>query len=418
MSEDSSTTTPRGPLVGLALGALIFGLAAADPLPPDPPVPSDPVFSALLLDGKTVSGRIRQIAQNGDVTLVTTGGPEQTIVFGQLLKLTREGLLPPLSPEGPIVLFAGGDRLYRAVIGPATDTTLEVQSYTLGNLAIPLDTILGLVLKAPEDTDELDLLIDRLRNQPRESEVLWLTNGDRVQGGFLGLDEKKMKFQAPSGPIALDLSSVRALGFDPGLVVARKPEGPYFELTTSDGSRLGATRVRIEQGHLVATSRFGAPVKLALGDLVRVHARSKSIEYLSEREADAVQYVPYVGPTRPYRRDTSVENHPLRLAGQTYDRGLGTQSRTLLAYRLAPGDRRFQALVGLDDRAGPLGSVVFRVVVDREERFVSPPMSARDTPKAVDVDVTGAKRIILFTEFGERGEVRDFADWVEARIVR
>ena len=42
-------------------------------------------------------------------------------------------------------------------------------------------------------------------------------------------------------------------------------------------------------------------------------------------------------------------------AGQTYDRGLGTQSTTFLAYRVEPGDRRFQALVGVDERAGPLG---------------------------------------------------------------
>ena len=86
-------------------------------------------------------------------------------------------------------------------------------------------------------------------------------------------------------------------------------------------------------------------------------------------------------------------------------------------YRLRPGDERFQALVGLDDRAGPLGSVVFRVLVDRQEKFVSPPMSARDTPRLVDVDVRGGKSVILATEFGDRGDVRDIADWVEARLV-
>src|SRR5205807_2281318 len=114
----------------------------------------------------------------------------------------------------------------------------------------------------------------------------------------------------------------------------------------------------------------------------------------------------------------NVDGHPLRLAGQGYDRGLGTQSRTLLAYRLSAGDRRFQATVGLDESAGPLGSVVFRVLVDGKERLVTPPMSVRDTPKAIDVDLTGAKALILMTEFGERGEIRDFADWAEARILR
>jgi hypothetical protein len=335
-----------------------------------------------------------------------------------LVKLTREGPPPSYSPEGSSVLFPNGDRLFRTVIGAAGETTLDVQPYPLGNLAIPLESVFGLVLTPPDDPDAFDALLSRLRSEPRTSEVLYLANGDRIAGGFLGLDDKKVKFQGATGPIALDRSGVVALGFDPSLVVYPVPPREYFELTMADGSRLGVTNARIEQGQVVATTRFGASIRLALNELVRVHARSASLAYLSEREASAAQYVGYVGPTRPYRRDTSVDGHPLRLGGQTYDRGLGTQSRTLLAYRLSPGDRRFQATVGLDDGAGPLGSVVFRVLVDGHEKFASPPMSVRDIPKAVDVDVTGAKLLILVTEFGERGEVRDFADWIEARLIR
>jgi hypothetical protein len=186
----------------------------------------------------------------------------------------------------------------------------------------------------------------------------------------------------------------------------------------ADGSRLGVSDARIEQGHVVATTRFKSTVRLALGELVQIHARTSAIAYLSDRPATADYYVSYVGPTRPYRRDLNVDGHPLRLARQSYDRGLGTQSRTLLAYRLAPGDRRFQAVLGVDDSAGPLGSVVFRVLVDDKVRFVSPAMSVRDTPRPVDIDVSGGKVLILVTEFGERGEIRDFADWVEARLLR
>ncbi len=94
------------------------------------------------------------------------------------------------------------------------------------------------------------------------------------------------------------------------------------------------------------------------------------------------------------------------------------QSTTLAAYRLQPGDRRFQALVGVDERAGPLGSVVFRVLVDGNERFKTPAMTDHDSPRGIDVDVAGGKYLILATEFGDRGDVRDLADWVEARMIR
>jgi hypothetical protein len=168
----------------------------------------------------------------------------------------------------------------------------------------------------------------------------------------------------------------------------------------------------------VATTRQGIAIKFSLNELVRVYGRSLSIVYLSERKVVSDRYLSYLGPTREFRVDRTVDGHVLHLGGQSYDRGIGAQSTTFLAYRLEPGDRRFQALVGVDDRAGPLGSVVFRVLVDGKERFKTTPMSDHDVPKAVDLDLAGAKFLILATEFGDRGDVRDLADWVEARLIR
>ncbi len=402
----------------LCAATVATALGAADPVPDGGPVPSDPVFTATRIDGTTTSGRIRRLGPEEEVVLVPAEGPEQVIPLVRLMKLGREGGPLSSAPEGAVLLFPDGDRMYGGVVGAADETSLKVLSSTLGDLAIPLESILGLVLKLPTEADEVDAFLSRVRSAPRQTELLWLANGDLLAGGLLGLDEKNIKFQPESGPIELDRSGVVALGFDPTLVVYPRPQGTFLELALADGSRLGVTAPRLEQGQVVATTRFGTPIRVPLGELVSVHSRSASIAYLSEREASAQQYVSYVGPTRPYRRDAAVTGHPLRLAGQPFDHGLGTQSRTLLAYRLAPGDRRFQAVVGLDDRAGSQGGVVFRVLVDGREEFASPPMSVRDAPRTIDVDVEGAKVVILATEFGPRGDVRDYADWIEARIIR
>ena len=174
----------------------------------------------------------------------------------------------------------------------------------------------------------------------------------------------------------------------------------------------------MEEEQLTAVTRFGLTIQVRLNELARVSRRSTRLVYLDERTVAAEKYVGYIGEPRPFHKNETVEGHWFRLSGQEYDRGLGTESRTLLAYRVEPGDLRFQASVGLDDRAGPLGNVVFKVNVDGKERFKSPPMSVRDAPKSIDIDITGAKIIVLITEFGERGNVRDVADWVEARIIR
>ena len=388
----------------------------------DEPVASDPVFNALKTDGTTVSGRVREFSAGG-VTLATLDKEVRAIPPGQLIKLSREGYSVSQVPEAPALIFPGGDRLHRTTFGAATDTSLQAVSFILGSLplAVPLESLLGVVMAVPTDTaaEAVEALILRIREEPRKSEVLWLGNGDRISGGFLGLSEKAVEFQQGKAPVKIDRSGIVAIGFDPGLVSYPMPGEGFLELTFTDGSRLGMTGLKIDQGQIVGKSRFGATIRVQLSEVVRMHARTASIVYLSDRIPAAQRSIPYVGPPRAARIDVSVEGQTLRLSGQDYDRGIGTQSRSLLAYRLEPGDKRFQALVGVDDRAGPLGNVVFRVLVDNNEvRFASPPMAARDAPRAIDLDVSGAKILILATEYGERGAVRDVADWVEARIIR
>ncbi len=385
-------------------------------------VPSDPVFQALLTDGTSASGLIRRLGEKDGVTLVGGDGAERSIPFDRLVRLAREGTVPlPWTNEGEIVLFPDGDRLAHCVIASAGAADLDVQPMAIGKLPVPLDAILGLIFKPPSEQEVLDALESQVRDTPRTSELLWLANGDKLPGLLAGLDEKKITFQPPAGRVDIDRSGSSgavALGFAQAQVVYKRPKGSYFELTLIDGTRLGLTDVRIEHGQVVGSTRFQAPVRFSVGDLAQGRALNGPVSYLSDREASGSQYVAYVGPTRPYRRNASVDGRPLHIGGKSYDRGIGTQSRTLLAYKLEPGAKRFQALVGLDDGAGPLGNVVFKALVDGKVRYESPAMGSGEAPKAVDVDLAGAKVLILITEFGERGDVQDGGDWVEARIVR
>jgi hypothetical protein len=403
----------------MALTLLSGSVKGDGPSTPIGSVPSDPIFEALLTDGSTISGQIRRLGEKEGVALVSEQGEERPIPLDRLVKLTRTGPVPPsTTEEGEILLFPDGDRLTHAKIGQAGEFNLSVHTVALEDLAIPLDSILGMIFNVPTDPSTADALVAKVRSEPRESELLWLENGDKLPGLFAGLDEKKLAFQPPTGKLELPRTGVVALGFAQGQVVYRRPDGPFFELTTLDGSRLGVSGVRIERGQIVGTSRFKAEVRLPIGELAQVHVINASVVYLSDRETSGTIYEPYLGPTRTYRRNLAVTGDRLHLGGRAFDRGLGTQSRTYLVYKLEPGSKRFQAMIGLDDHAGPLGNVVFKVRVDGEVRFESPPLVAGEPPKLVNVDVTGATFLILMTEFGERGDVQDHADWIEARIIR
>lgn len=403
---------------------LLPGLAQADdPEKPGVVVPSDPVFEALRTDNTTANGRIAELRLEdgqGQVVLVGDGDQQETIDLSALVKLTRQGESPPYPPEGSLLVLPDGDRL-RTLINRSDQVQVEALPFAMGDVAasIPLDRILGLVLAPPSDPGALETLLGKIRREPRDGEVLWHVNGDRLTGRFLGLDAKTIAFDSGHGREELDRSGIVALGFDPALISYPKPESAFLELGLADGSRLGLTACRIERGQLVAETRLGPTFRLPLKELSRIHVRGGSVAYLSDRAPARSIYIPYLDRhPETFGRDATWDGHHLALAGQPYDHGLGMLPRTLLAYPIEPGDARFQALIGLDDRAGDQASVVFRVLVDRREAFVSPLMTRRSEPIAVDVDLDGGRFLILVVEFGERGDVQDSADWIEARLIR
>jgi hypothetical protein len=407
----------RGLLVPIiVVGSVFFAVEAARPAAAALPS-ADPVFTALLVDGRTIGGRITSLGPRA-IRIQSSDGASHELPLDGLVKLSREASLPLPMPDYAHLILPDGDRIMRVMIGSTTDTDIKLKSDVLGDLAVPLECLLGLVMSTPAESETLETWLDRALAEPRSTEVVWLANGDRLAGGFLGLDDRKVRLQVDGKPVEVERGSVVAIGFDPALAKYPRPGPDFIEIALRDGTRLGVNGAKLEDNLVVAQTRFGRTIRFPLGELSRIHVRGSKVVYLTERKLIKAVYVPYVGPTRPYRSDRNVYGRAFHLGGQSFDRGIGTQSRTILAYEIEPGDRRFQALVGTDERAGPLGSVVFKVMTDGNERFKSPALTTADTPRAIDIDLSGAKYLILITEYGDRGDVRDLADWVEARIIR
>ena len=107
----------------------------------------------------------------------------------------------------------------------------------------------------------------------------------------------------------------------------------------------------------------------------------------------------------------------LLLAGQEYDRGLAIRSRTELVYRLTGDFRQFQAVAGIDDRVRPAGNVRLVVSGDDRELFAQT-ITGSDEPLALDVDITGVKRLKILVDFGEQLDIADCLDLCDARITK
>ncbi len=121
----------------------------------------------------------------------------------------------------------------------------------------------------------------------------------------------------------------------------------------------------------------------------------------------------------PVQKDGRGEQ-PLRLGDILYTRGLYCHADSRVIVRLPGPAKALTAVLGVDTndqtRGGP-GSVVFAVEVGGKEVFRSEPVREGMPPLPLQVDLRGAREVVLSVQDAGDGIACDQADWADARIV-
>ena len=171
------------------------------------------------------------------------------------------------------------------------------------------------------------------------------------------------------------------------------------------------------------TSAFGAGVQIPLNDVIALDIHGGKATYLSDLKPKQETIEQYGELKWPLVADRNVHGQPLRLNSpfgvQTFDKGLGTHSRTTLVYDLSGKYRRFETVVGLDAYSGKRGAVDITITVDGKEIPIDglKRMTAQTLPKTLSIDVTKARQLTLLVDFGSGGDVQDDVNWCDARLV-
>lgn len=393
-------------------------LLATDPAPRP--------FSLQRADGTTVSGPLRNLADDWSIGL---GGTTPTLTEGgNVIYLRRKDTPLPAPPADAQIILANGDRLAGRVRELANER-LVFQARLGGNqeLSVPLSAIAVLWLAEPAGVSDAAVLRRRLLAEKRKRDVIWLRNGDVVEGTLTSLDKGSFHVEVEGKEVAVERGKVAYVAMSTELMQLHKPKGAYGHMVLADGSRLGIVAPQADTKTLTAKTLFGTEVKLPVEQIVALDIRQGRAVYLSDLKHESFKETPYLGVTWSYVADGAVEQgtrfgRDLRLAGSTYDKGLGMHSASQTTYKLGGSYRRFEALVGLDEQTAPRGVVRVKVLVDGKPRDIGwhKDLTAKDGPLSVRLDVTGAKELTLVVEFG-RGESVDTqgrVNWVDARLIK
>jgi hypothetical protein len=409
---------------GLVVFAITVAMACSGRAQDDEPTP---LFQLVASDGASHRGSLQQLDQAGNLDLA--GDKSTTWSVRQWLSLRRDRIPLPPHPSGKQIVFANGDRLPLADAKRLRLVDNRLQFHAANPLRAqpdvlspPLPAVALVWLGGPDGAEEPERLLRKLLASRPRKDVVVLKDGERVEGSVVALDsDDGCRVQVGKRRVDLAWAQIAAIAFNSDLLYAKIPDRPHYHLVLTNGTRLGLDKARVDKGsnQLQGTTLFGAAVEVALTEIVTVDVRGGTATYLSDLKPLKYEHTPFAGTSWPLVQDGSVSGDSLRLAGSTFDKGLGLHSECRVSYDLGGKYRWFEAQVGLDPQKGQGGRVRLRVLVDGKERDLgwNKELTGADGVLVLRLDVSKAREMVLEVLFGTRGDVQAHVNWAEARLL-
>jgi hypothetical protein len=164
------------------------------------------------------------------------------------------------------------------------------------------------------------------------------------------------------------------------------------------------------------------PDKKFWDEVTYLEPASPRVTWLSDLTGLDYRHIPFVSVERPLGQDKNVLGTRLRSNRAAFRKGLGMPTAARVAAATA-GYRRFEAEIALDQAADLSGSVIYKVLLQSSAgqwttAYESPPIRGGESPRQVSIDLAGAVRLVLLTDFADRGDTLDYANWLHARLVK
>ncbi|MCB9850445.1 MAG: NPCBM/NEW2 domain-containing protein [Phycisphaerales bacterium] len=365
------------------------------------------------LDGAERTGELTGLT-NREVT-VQTGETADTLALDDVAEITFADQVTRRTHFGACTfLLADGGKL-SGTLEDGGPGQLAARTALGGGLALPYEHLAGIRMSGP---DEAAALFDEaLANRLAGKDVLIALgdNGPNALRGTLNtLNPEEGEFTFAGKTRRFRTSKVYGVVFAGG--VANSATG-MVTITLTNGESFTGNNPALRKNTLTFTASFGADLEIPLENVRRLQLRSPRVVYLGDREPKAETSEGMLYTDWLVRKNRNVFNQPIVLGGRTYEHGLGVHARATLTYALAGAYETFAATVGIDDAVRPGGHVNFVIIGDGKRLYETGPLTGSDPPRPVRVDVSGVGELRLAVDIAADGDVGDWADWADARVI-
>lgn len=217
-------------------------------------------------------------------------------------------------------------------------------------------------------------------------------------------------------------------------IVCKRPEFSHPDLnklmailTLRDGTILRGSVQAWGDGEITLKHHVLGAMKLSERNLMSVTFKNGRYLYLSDMEfSKDPEERPYYLPAdfKPeehlfkVKRDQAQGGAPISIRGKTYAKGLGVHAISRLSFNLRKGYSKMVGIVGVDDSAGDLASVEFKIYGDGKLLWESGVIRRSSAEKKVDLSVLNVNELVLEVTAADNADVQDRANWANFKVVR
>lgn len=377
------------------------------------------------LAGPSFRGELVELS--AEAVVVQTDAGAQKLDLASLWELTATPTAPPVDRSVTVWVELMDDSLLRGDGYTATAGTATVRTMTGQSLSIRTAAIRAVRFRDYASAPQLAERWHEISTAKATGDSLVIRRAeklDQLTGAIRDVTDEAVQFEADGETVQAKRAKLE------GLLYYHPAAGELprrsAQVTDVSGSQWSVKSLRKADEQLELVTVAGVSASLPLTEIRRIDFSSGNSQWLDALEPQSVSWRPFIQTKLPGEKvarlfeptgPAAPGGHPLLLAGQEYDHGLAIHSRTELVYRLSGEFRQFLAVAGIDDRVRPAGNVRLVISGDDRELFAQT-VTGSDEPLAVNVDITGVKRLKILVDFGEQLDLADCLDLCDARITK
>ena len=397
------------------------------------------------LNGPTISGQLESlsatevvIAEGSD----SAGTPAESkaIATQSVLHVRPRELAPAADTQPTIWLRLIDDSRLQATTYEVNSSEATVTLLSGETVSIPTRAIDWVRFKS--QSEELAKAWERLTSVPADGDRLVVRrsvdqadpNGgpatkveslDFLSGVLFDITAESLKFEFNGQTI--DVGRPKAEGLIYHHAAGRTLPAPLCVIQTVNGDTWNTRSVELTGDQLAIVSVSGAKHTLPLAQAKLLDFSAGKIVYLSDLEPESTQWRSFFGGKNELaslkqlfapRRDRNFEGGPLKLGGETFEKGLALHSYSELVYRLPGTFRKLAATAGIDDSLGENGHVILRIYGDKTLLLEQSIAGSAKQPLPIELDMQGVRKLRIEVDFGENLDIADHLNLCDIRVLK